>query len=84
MKKNGWFSRYILIWTYGRGTLQYDIICILILAFIFLIDPACFNKKHNESMHSLTTPSLNANIENTTGNPRVNDNESDDSSHSAL
>ncbi len=69
MKKNGWFSRYVLIWSYGRGTLQYDIICILILAFIFLIDPACFNKKHNESFHSLSHTSLNQGIENRAAKP---------------
>ena len=46
MNKNGWFSKYILVWAYSRGTLQYDIICILILAFIFLINPSCFNKRH--------------------------------------
>jgi len=64
MKKNGWFSRYILIWSYGRGTLQYDIICILILAFIFLIDPGCFNKKHYESTQSWNTPYETAQSEN--------------------
>ncbi len=53
MKQNGWLSKYVLIWTYERGTLQYDIICILILAFIFLIDPACFNKRHYETTRPL-------------------------------
>ncbi|MEJ2108917.1 MAG: hypothetical protein P8Z37_03195 [Acidobacteriota bacterium] len=57
MKQNGWFSRYVLIWTYGRGTLQYDIICILILAFIFLIDPGCFNKRHYETTQLGNEPS---------------------------
>jgi hypothetical protein len=45
MKQNGWIKRYILIWTYVRGTLQYDIICALILAFIFLVPRGCFIKK---------------------------------------
>jgi len=31
-----------LIWSYHRGTLPYDIICIIILAFIFLIPRSCF------------------------------------------
>ena len=53
MNKNGWFSKHILIWAYGRGTPQYDIICILILAFIFLINPSCFNKRHYESAQVL-------------------------------
>jgi len=52
MNKNGWFSKYVLVWAYGRGTLQYDIICILILAFIFLINPSCFNKRHYDSMQT--------------------------------
>jgi hypothetical protein len=34
--------RHILIWTYERGTLPYDIICALILAFIFLVPRGCF------------------------------------------
>jgi hypothetical protein len=29
--------RKIIFWSYGRGTLQYDILCALILAFIFVI-----------------------------------------------
>jgi len=57
MKQSGWFSRYILIWAYGRGTLQYDIICILILAFIFFIDPGCFNKRHYETTRLMNEPS---------------------------
>jgi hypothetical protein len=34
-----------LLWTYSRGTWQYDLICALILAFIFLIPPSFFNRK---------------------------------------
>lgn len=26
----------VLFWSYGRGTWQYDVMCVLILAFIFL------------------------------------------------
>jgi len=37
--------RRVLIWSYERGSLQYDIICALILAFIFLVPPSCFVKK---------------------------------------
>lgn len=36
-------SKKIFVWSYGRGTIQYDIICILILAFIFLVPRGCFN-----------------------------------------
>jgi hypothetical protein len=34
--------RHIIIWAHGRGTLQYDIICALILAFIFFVPRSCF------------------------------------------
>ena len=37
-------SRRIFVWSYGRGTIQYDIICVLILAFIFLVPRGCFLK----------------------------------------
>lgn len=37
--------RNTLLWTYGRGTWQYDLICALILAFIFLTPVSFFNAK---------------------------------------
>ncbi len=40
-KKNG-LARNLLVWSYERGTLQYDIICALILAFIFFLPRSCF------------------------------------------
>jgi hypothetical protein len=30
-----------MVWAYERGTLQYDIICALILLFIFLVPKSC-------------------------------------------
>jgi hypothetical protein len=36
--------RKTLIWSYERGTTQYDIICGLILAFIFLTPRSCLVK----------------------------------------
>jgi hypothetical protein len=36
--------RKTLIWTYERGTLQYDVICGLILAFIFFTPRSCYIK----------------------------------------
>jgi hypothetical protein len=36
--------RALLIWSYERGTLQYDIMCGLILAFIFFVPRSCFLK----------------------------------------
>ncbi|MBZ5495887.1 MAG: hypothetical protein LAP85_05750 [Acidobacteriia bacterium] len=49
MAKPGGLFRNILIWTYERGTLQYDIICALILAFIFLVPRACFTAKRADA-----------------------------------
>ncbi len=36
----------IFVWSYARGTIQYDIICALILAFIFLAPRSCFVSKN--------------------------------------
>ena len=38
--------RNIFVWSYERGTIQYDIICALILAFIFLVPRSCFVSKN--------------------------------------
>jgi hypothetical protein len=35
----------IFVWSYERGTLQYDVICALILAFIFIVPRGCFVAK---------------------------------------
>jgi len=45
MSKVRLIARHILVWSYDRGTLQYDIICALILAFVFLVPPSCFFAK---------------------------------------
>lgn len=37
--------RGILVWSYERGTIQYDIICALILAFVFFMPRSCFMPK---------------------------------------
>jgi hypothetical protein len=37
--------RNIFVWSYDRGTIQYDIICALILAFIFFVPRSCFVTK---------------------------------------
>ena len=57
MKQNGSFTRYILVWSYARGTLQYDIICALILAFIFIVPTTCFHNKQKNSTPSLSQSS---------------------------
>ncbi len=49
MAGNGGTFRNLLIWTYERGTLQYDIICALILAFIFLVPRSCFVSTRSEA-----------------------------------
>jgi hypothetical protein len=54
MGKAGGVLRAILMWSYERGTLQYDIICGLILAFIFFTPRSCFLKKVGAA--SLYTP----------------------------
>jgi hypothetical protein len=38
----------IFVWSYDRGTLPYDIICALILAFIFFVPRSCFVPKRTE------------------------------------
>jgi hypothetical protein len=43
--QRGGTLRNVLIWTYERGTLPYDILCGLILAFIFLVPRSCFAPK---------------------------------------
>jgi hypothetical protein len=40
-------KRVLLIWSYERGTLQYDIMCALILAFVFFVPRSCFIKPHS-------------------------------------
>lgn len=51
--------RKILIWHYERGTLQYDIICGLILAFIFFVPRGCFVNRdsagHQQQLQTTAT-----------------------------
>jgi hypothetical protein len=64
--------RNVLVWSYERGTLQYDIICALILAFIFFVPPSCFVSKRatdlpaslQDSQHSLPVVKSAAHIQN--------------------
>jgi hypothetical protein len=53
MTKARSIARHILMWSYERGTLQYDIICALILAFIFFVPPSCFFAKKSEVPQAL-------------------------------
>jgi hypothetical protein len=34
-----------LLWSFERGSIQYDVICLVILAFIFVIPPAFFDDR---------------------------------------
>ena len=34
-----------LLWSFERGSVQYDVICVVILAFIFITPPAIFNDR---------------------------------------
>ncbi len=42
MGKSGRSARDVFFWTFQRGTFPYDILCGLILAFIFFVPRACF------------------------------------------
>ncbi|MGH9943680.1 MAG: hypothetical protein ACRD9R_15140 [Pyrinomonadaceae bacterium] len=42
MGKISKFAKGILFWSYGRTTWQYDVLCVLILAFIFLTPKGWF------------------------------------------
>ncbi len=37
--------RNVLLWSYGRGTWQYDILCLLIIAAIFLVPSRYFGDR---------------------------------------
>ncbi|HEY0050286.1 MAG TPA: hypothetical protein VGB68_13410 [Pyrinomonadaceae bacterium] len=39
------FAKDIIQWNYGRGTWQYDVFCLLIIAFIFLTPKIWFDKR---------------------------------------
>jgi hypothetical protein len=45
MARPGGIARDIFFWTYNRGTLPYDLLCGLILAFVFFVPRACFAPK---------------------------------------
>ena len=42
------FKRFFF-WSYGRSTWQYDVLCVVILAFIFLTPKSWFNSSELES-----------------------------------
>jgi hypothetical protein len=54
MGKTGDRVNKILVWSYERGTLQYDILCALILLFIFAVPRSCFRSKHQQQPQAPT------------------------------
>lgn len=63
-------SRRTFIWSYKRGTIQYDIICILILAFVLLIPRGCFIKNSTETSAVPQHPNHQAHDRNATADLR--------------
>lgn len=47
-----------VFWNYGRTSWQYDALCILILAFIFLTPPSWFNGKERAQLENPTVTRL--------------------------
>ncbi len=60
--------RQIFVWNYDRGTLQYDIICALILAFIFFVPRSCFVPGSNEGSTSSIQKTYTASHADNSGN----------------
>jgi hypothetical protein len=40
-----------LLWSFERGSAQYDVICVVILAFIFIMPPALFDDHPDTHPH---------------------------------
>jgi len=49
MGKTSSTFRNIFVWTYARGTIPYDVICALILLFVFLTPRSCYVKRAGEA-----------------------------------
>jgi hypothetical protein len=63
------FLRSAMVWTHERGTLQYDIICALILAFIFFVPKSCFTTKKNAGQPVKIQSSQTSPVGNQDANP---------------
>lgn len=46
----------IILWSYQRGSWQYDVLCILILAFIFFTPSSCFNPEPENPQQKVEQP----------------------------
>lgn len=42
----------IILWRYERGTWQYDVLCLLIIAFIFLTPKMWFDRREKLATHT--------------------------------
>lgn len=49
MGRSGNTVRDAFFWKFGRGTLAYDILCGLILAFVFFVPRSCFSPRPKET-----------------------------------
>lgn len=47
----------VILWNYGRTAWQYDVLCILILAFIFLTPKSWFDGKERQPLASAASES---------------------------
>ena len=45
----------VVLWNYERGSWQYDVFCLLIIAFIFLTPKDWFNKRDGATRTSVVT-----------------------------
>jgi hypothetical protein len=46
------FIKATVLWHYERGSWQYDVLCVLILAFIFLIPPGVFDERKSSQKNA--------------------------------
>jgi hypothetical protein len=53
-----------LLWSFDRGSIQYDVICALILAFIFLIPSSRFNDRPSYMRVSGSDPEVRSSTDN--------------------
>ncbi len=60
----------IVLWNYERGTWQYDVFCLLIIAFIFLTPKSWFEKREK-----LATQTARLTVKTKDFSPEKNENE---------
>ena len=70
MPRRGGTAHKILVWSYERGTWQYDVLCGLILAFVFLVPKSCFVKRETASPAAQSTVQSQPPVTSPTSSPR--------------